>query len=80
MSKPRRLARFHLAVVLGKPTESLTRSLGHTSTTQLEAPKKATEARTPQRRVKQPITIPRVLRTPRHKSSKQMEGEMKFLW
>jgi hypothetical protein len=43
-------------------------------------PRKLRRLETPQRRVNQALTIPRVPRIPRLKSSKQMEGEMKFLW
>jgi hypothetical protein len=40
---------FPLSSGIGAPTKTLTRSLGHESTTQLEAPKNAIEAETPQR-------------------------------
>jgi hypothetical protein len=47
-------------VVLKATTKTFTWSLGHTSTTKLEAPKNATEAETPERQDYQTTTKPRV--------------------
>jgi hypothetical protein len=55
---------FPLSGGIGGTNETLTRSLGHTSTTELEALKNATEAETPQRQVYQTTTTPSVSKEP----------------
>jgi hypothetical protein len=56
-------------------TETFTQSLGHTSTTELEAPKNATEAETPQGKVYQTTTTPRVSKETLGTSSPSKWGE-----
>jgi hypothetical protein len=60
---------FPLSGGIGGTNKTLTQSLGHISTTKLEAPKNAMEAETPQRQVYQTTTTPSVSKEPLDRNS-----------